>query len=84
MPHITFKRAGDAGVDRNLAEQYAEILRLRMRVREAESAAQEPALSAARSGQSEIAMRPVTDLRSATTQGALAGDIELPIQAHRG
>jgi hypothetical protein len=51
MQQITSKRTEDSGIDRNLAEQYAEILRLRMRVREAELAARKPALSAARSEQ---------------------------------
>ena len=54
MQQITSKRTGDSGIDRNLAEQYAEILRLRMRVREAELAARKPALSAARAENPEI------------------------------
>jgi hypothetical protein len=52
MQQIISKRAEDAGIDRNLAEQYAEILRLRMRVRQAELAARRHTLSAARSEQS--------------------------------
>ena len=54
MQQITSKRTGDSGIDRNLAEQYAEILRLRMRVREAELAARKPELSAARAENPEI------------------------------
>jgi uncharacterized protein YihD (DUF1040 family) len=52
MQQITSKRAEDAGVDRNLAEQYAEVLRLRLRVRQAEMAARKPALSDRRSEKS--------------------------------
>jgi|EndMetStandDraft_7_1072992.scaffolds.fasta_scaffold50387_1 hypothetical protein len=52
MQQITSKRAEDNGIDRNLAEQYAEILRLRMRVRQAETAARTNTLSAARSEKS--------------------------------
>ena len=51
MQPITSKKAEGAGIDRDLAEQYAEILRLRMRVREAELAARKPVLSAARTEQ---------------------------------
>ena len=52
MQQIASKRAEDAGIDRDLAEQYAEILRLRMHVRQAELAARKPALSAGRSEKS--------------------------------
>lgn len=53
MQQITSKRTEDAGIiDRNLAEQYAEILRLRARVREAELAARNETLSAVRSEKS--------------------------------
>jgi len=52
MQQITSKRAEDAGIDRELAEQYAEILRLRMRVRQAETAARTNTISAARSEKS--------------------------------
>jgi hypothetical protein len=39
MQQITSRTGGEAGIDCNLAEQYAEILRLRARVRRAELAA---------------------------------------------
>ena len=53
MQQIASKRTEDAGImDRSLAEQYAEILRLRVRVREAELAERREALSAMRSEKS--------------------------------
>jgi hypothetical protein len=52
MQQITSKRAEDTGVDRDLAEQYAEVLRLRLRVRQAEMAARKSALSDGRSEES--------------------------------
>ena len=39
MQQITSRTSGETGIDRNLAEQYAEILRLRALVRRAELAA---------------------------------------------
>lgn len=47
MQQVNSKRAGDGGID-CLAEQYAEILRLRMQVRRAELAAKQRVQSADR------------------------------------
>jgi hypothetical protein len=53
MQQITSGASRETGIDCNLAEQYAEILRLRARVRRAELAAKRRTPPAARSEKSQ-------------------------------